>query len=274
MKIKSENFLSMQGWMRTELGLKGNDLIVYAIIYGFSQTEKQKYTEGLQYLADWCGATKQGIIKNINNLIETGLIEKFEIVENGIKFCEYSSTPLNLVEYRSTKLNTVELSSMNNIYNNTINNNIKINNTEKIIKKDNKIQDKGGRVKNFVDAYHANCPNLPKVRCITDKRKQAISKIIKKYSTDDILIVLKNANDSSFLIGNNDRGWKADIDFILREDKFVSILEGKYNDRKSSSRSKLHETGAKHVESFTKEDEEHLREFQSKLRKEGKRVVF
>ena len=34
-KIKNENFIAIQGWMINELQLKGNDLIVYALIYGF-----------------------------------------------------------------------------------------------------------------------------------------------------------------------------------------------------------------------------------------------
>ena len=40
------------------------------------------------------------------------------------------------------------------------------------------------------------------------------------------------ANNCNFLIGDNDRNWKADFDFITRADKAVSILEGKYNNKK------------------------------------------
>ena len=35
--VKNENYLVIQGWMITELKLKGNELLIYAIIYGFSQ---------------------------------------------------------------------------------------------------------------------------------------------------------------------------------------------------------------------------------------------
>ena len=57
-------YINIQAWMRTELDLKGNDLLVYAIIYGFSQDGDSKFSGSLQYLADWCGCTKQGILKN------------------------------------------------------------------------------------------------------------------------------------------------------------------------------------------------------------------
>ena len=118
--MKSENYIVIQGWMRTELNLKGNDLLVYAIIYGFSQTENQKFTGSIQYLADWCGATRQGIQKNLNNLLELGLIvkEKNEVY--------------NSVTYCTTQLSDVQLSLHNNIDNN-ITNNKEVNNISKDI---------------------------------------------------------------------------------------------------------------------------------------------
>ena len=64
-KVKNENHIVIHGWMVNKLGLKGNELLVYAIIYGFSQTEGQKYIGSLQYLADWTNSTKQGVIKSL-----------------------------------------------------------------------------------------------------------------------------------------------------------------------------------------------------------------
>ena len=106
--MKSEQFITIQGWMRTELGLKGNDLMVYAIIYGFSQDGENRFTGTLQYLADWCGATKNGIQKNLKNLIDKGYIEKFEVERNNVRFVEYSCTPYNSV------VHPIQLSCINN----------------------------------------------------------------------------------------------------------------------------------------------------------------
>ena len=36
-KIKRSNFVIIQGWMITDLKLKGNQLMIFAAIYGFSQ---------------------------------------------------------------------------------------------------------------------------------------------------------------------------------------------------------------------------------------------
>ena len=35
MRIRDENFYTVLGWMLNVLGLKGNELIVFAIIYSF-----------------------------------------------------------------------------------------------------------------------------------------------------------------------------------------------------------------------------------------------
>lgn len=90
--MENENYITIQGFMRNELGLSGNDLIVYAIIYGFSQNGQGEFTGSAQYLADWCGATRQGIYKNLNRLIEQGLIIKNEVEKNGVKFCNYKTS--------------------------------------------------------------------------------------------------------------------------------------------------------------------------------------
>lgn len=125
--IKSENFITIQGWMRTELKLKGNALLVFALIWGFSQMEGQKFTGNLQYIADWCGATKQGVIKNLKALIDKGLIAKEELIINGKKCCHYSTkfngTVKQSLTDNSTKFNdTVKQSLTNNINNKNINN--------------------------------------------------------------------------------------------------------------------------------------------------------
>lgn len=118
--MKDNTYLVIQSWMVTDLNLSGNDLMVYAIIYGFSQDGESRFTGSLQYLADWCNATKAGIQKNLKNLIDLGLIEKYESFKNNIKFCEYSCTPYNKVAH------PIQQSCINNIDNNIEEDNTKI----------------------------------------------------------------------------------------------------------------------------------------------------
>ena len=94
-KVNRENFITLQGWMLTDLGLKGNELIIYACIYGFSQAEDQVFSGSLQYLADWTNSTKQGVSKSLKSLVEKGFIVKNDRMINGVKFCEYHATKFN-----------------------------------------------------------------------------------------------------------------------------------------------------------------------------------
>lgn len=129
-KVKSENFIVVQGWMINELGLKGNELLIYACIYGFSQADDQKFSGSLQYLADWTNSTKRGVIKNLQSLQDKGYIGKVERYINGVKFCEYHVTKFTRVVNKvhwggeQSSLGGSEKSSPNNIDINNIDNNI------------------------------------------------------------------------------------------------------------------------------------------------------
>lgn len=133
-KVNDENYINIMGWMVNKLHLKGNELLIYAIIYGFSQAEQQTFSGSLQYLADWTNSTRQGVMKNLKSLLDKGLIEKKDININGVKFCEYCTTELQGVYnkvYRGVQQSLtggVQQSLHNNINidntNNNINNNI------------------------------------------------------------------------------------------------------------------------------------------------------
>ena len=132
-KVNSESYITIQGWMITDLKLSGNDLLVYAIIYGFSQDSESAFYGSRQYLADWCNSTVRGIQKNINNLIELGLIEqveskagsyvKYKANRVGTKFTgeQSSLVPVNKVHTpgeQSSRYNidnTIELEDSNTI---------------------------------------------------------------------------------------------------------------------------------------------------------------
>lgn len=81
----------------------------------------------------------------------------------------------------------------------------------------------------YKEEYNLRCNNLPQVKTITEKRKTAIRKFEKEFTLEQFKEICDIANEAPFLIGDNDRGWKADFDFILRVDKATSILEGKYS---------------------------------------------
>lgn len=91
--------------MVNELKLKGTELLVYAIIYGFSQDGDNKFTGSVRYLATWCNTTKMGIYKVLKKLVDKGLIEKEEERVNNVKFVSYRV--VNKVYHQSKKFTGV-----------------------------------------------------------------------------------------------------------------------------------------------------------------------
>lgn len=87
--INPQTYYTVQGWMRSDLGLKGNALAVYAIIYGFSQDGASEYAGSSRYLAEWLGCDKKTILRILADLTEKGCLVKKTIYQNGVTFCNY-----------------------------------------------------------------------------------------------------------------------------------------------------------------------------------------
>lgn len=120
-KVKAKNTLVICGWMITELGLKGNELLVYAIIYGFSQDGEDKFEGSLKYLQDWTCSSKNTVLKSLKVLEEKKLILKEEESKNNIKFCKYSviEPPVQILNRggSETEPNILYIETINNIVN-------------------------------------------------------------------------------------------------------------------------------------------------------------
>lgn len=256
--MKANTHVVIESWMIDELQLKGNDLLVYAIIYGFSQDGNSVFSGSLQYLADWCSATKQGIQKNLKNLLERELIKKETKTVNGSTLVAYYTTELHTIQLSCT--NTIDnISNTSNQYNLIQDNNINNNNN-------NKEDTYKEKVARFIDDYNSICVSLPKCQRLSPKRSKAIVKLLKTYPYDDILTVFEKLEESDFCTNRKRTGWRADIDFILREDKFVSVLEGKY-DNQTNSRS------ARSVEATSLREGEKAKRLSQEEKDELRRLV-
>lgn len=75
--VNDNNFIAIQGWMRTKLNLKGNELLVYALIYGFSQDGESRFKGSRGYIADWCGCSLNTVDRTLNSLVGKGLLAKY-----------------------------------------------------------------------------------------------------------------------------------------------------------------------------------------------------
>lgn len=87
--MKNGNFYTVTGWMVNELGLSGNELVCYAIIYGFSQDGESMFMGSLKYLAEWMNVSKNTAINSLKSLMEKGYIRKVEATKNNVRYCYY-----------------------------------------------------------------------------------------------------------------------------------------------------------------------------------------
>ena len=67
------------------LGLSGNDLMVFALIYGFSQDGQGCFYGSLPYICETCGISRRTAIYILNDLVERGFLLKNETIQNGAK---------------------------------------------------------------------------------------------------------------------------------------------------------------------------------------------
>jgi len=85
----------------------------------------------------------------------------------------------------------------------------------------------------IVELWNSTCglAGLPKVIRLTKQRSGNISRRIREYGSDPVFWegLFQKIIQTPFLMGNNDRGWRADMDFVFGNDTNISkILEGKY----------------------------------------------
>lgn len=221
--IRADNYVVIQGWMITELDLKGNELLIYACIYGFTQKENQSFHGSLQYLSDWTNLSKRNVIERIKALIDKGLIVKNERTINGVKACEYRAlcTPENAGGSDETSppvmnhqegcriITGGDESSPNNIDNiyNTLDNIGNIENIRDNIRvRDSKRKSKRKKENTEIEIYtsvidYLNAQTGKKFRATTPSTRTLISaRLAEGHKLEDFKRV----------IDNKTREWKAD----------------------------------------------------------------
>lgn len=134
--IKDFNSFTIHGWMRTKLNLSGNALMIYSIIFCFSQDNKSAFYGTRQYLSDFIGASRPTVDKALNELCDLGYIIKESVEIKNVVFNNFKINfdILNDVKKYDTYKETLQgcketLHNDNKTYNkennfNNINNNI------------------------------------------------------------------------------------------------------------------------------------------------------
>ena len=82
-------YIVIQDWMISDLQLKGNELLTYALIYGFSQDGESEFKGSLKYISEFLGVSKRTAQRSIENLVDRGIVEKRVEEISGVKFNRY-----------------------------------------------------------------------------------------------------------------------------------------------------------------------------------------
>ena len=114
--MKNENFYVVQGWMVNELNLSGNELMIYAVLYGFSQEQNSWFEGSLNYLSSCINCkSKTTVFTLLKEMVNKGLIEKQDYKVNNVQFCRYRTVYQKLIHLPVSKIDTNNINNINNM---------------------------------------------------------------------------------------------------------------------------------------------------------------
>ena len=220
-------YIVIQDWMISDLQLRGNELLTYALIYGFSQDGESEFKGSLKYISSFLGVSKSTAQRNLENLANRGVIEKRVEEISGVKFNRYIAR--EKAEPPIVKTSTgcsqngyggvVKMGTNNtNIYNTN-------NNTS------NNAKDKGAPARYFEDEELNNkflefLSMRKKIRkpVRTDRALKALLKKLHELSGGDVGL-MKQIIDQSL-----DKEWLGLFELKVGDDKAKSIDNRLYGD--------------------------------------------
>ncbi|MDO5549426.1 MAG: helix-turn-helix domain-containing protein [Eubacteriales bacterium] len=197
---ENKNYILLMGWMVNDLHLKGNELLVYAIIYGFSQDGVGEFAGSLKYLSDWLNITRQTVINTLKSLEDRKLVVKNKQVINGVQIARYRAiVPASAMEIAPEKKPKEAID-----------------------------------YQAIVDDYNKTCPSLPQCRTLSEARKTLLSARLKQHGRDKLHQIFAKAEESDFLSGRKS-DFHASLDWLLKDANAVKVLDGNYDNRRSKS---------------------------------------
>ncbi len=91
MKPIDDNHITVKGWMVSKMNLKGNKLLAYALIYGFSQDGQSTFKGSIAYVTRWLNCARSTAIETLEQLEADGWIAKSKNSKSGIERNEYKA---------------------------------------------------------------------------------------------------------------------------------------------------------------------------------------
>lgn len=109
--MKKNDYINIQAPMISDLHLKGNELLVFALIHGYTKDGKSRCRVSLNYMANWLCTNKSMVIKVINTLEKAGYVNRHEYMDGLVRCVEYTTNYEALLD-RVTKGEYISLDSV------------------------------------------------------------------------------------------------------------------------------------------------------------------
>lgn len=242
--MNDDNYIVVPIRFLKVLGLKGNELLVFSLIYGFSQDGESVFMGSIKYIQETLNLSRETVRTVLNSLVKAKLIVKIDKEINGVKFCDYRANLKGMQEisipYKKQVRGMQEI-SMGGIPK-TCPHNIDIHNIEdnnKSTKVDSSqtslrpCKKESFDVKKFIVFFNAEMDKhdcvIPRLKSLQGNRLNFINARIKEHGKESLMLVVQKAATSDFLNGKNDRGWIATFSWIVKPNNYIKVLEGNFD---------------------------------------------
>lgn len=81
--MRKDGYVVVQPWMVTDYNLNGNKLLIYALIWGFSQDDQSCFYGSVSYIVEYFQLSKRAVLNLLAELEKDGLIRKWSEPVNG-----------------------------------------------------------------------------------------------------------------------------------------------------------------------------------------------
>ena len=200
--MKCDSYIVVQGWMVTELNLSGTELLIFAIIYGFSQDGVSCFEGSWSYLAEWANASKSTVYRTLKNLLDKGYITKTE-------------RSAGYIEYRAIRPSQIASESATEGFQ-----------TEYVGELTQE------QINGIIDLWNAQkvTRNIDNIKPMS-KRYDRLRRLLLDFSLSELMDVIRSMDDQGWFVYEAERGGFRNFDWFCDSDVITRIKEGTYSKR-------------------------------------------
>ncbi len=236
-------YFTIHTWFMTELDLRGAERDVFAIIYGYSRDNVNRFIGSQEYIAWYAGVKRETANVVIKKLLNKKYIKQ-EIIGAEMRYY------VNFEEInRVRKSNNEVLENLtggvrksNNEVLENLTRGVRKSNTINIYKHNNKhsnnssMSDSIKKIGNYWNDSFKETTVKPITKLTPHtKRYESLNARCNDYGCDKVIEAIDKIKNSDFLQGKNNKGWVITFDWFVLPNNFPKVLEGNYDNHQASS---------------------------------------